>query len=571
MGLIVNTYTFTPSRMVVDAGKTGTGRLVINYNTRNDILNVDWSGRMGTAAPSQCWVNITDFNNYECTFEVDATRAEDRELNTVEITAEITYQDGLNVETYTESFGCPITVMDKLDIDIPGGLPGDTGNTGNTGTTGNTSGSTTGGTTGDTTGDTITINLSSNPTKMIFDKVAAQGISINSNVEVEDWSWEDSSSFYITKLSESSTSLGLQIYPKAVTSVLTKNNFLTVTATSGSTTATINVPITIWGYGAFPIWEDYFFTFPEEYGERVKYKIIDGKTKEELYSGLAQQLPTQYGVEINLSKMVRNHLTNHFPELIDGAMNYDEDGYGRWINILVDNVNIAAMLFYNSWGYEPKPNGYTLSAPIRNIIDRKQWFVCSIFNDNTNLPTVRYQLSKSGTDPINRTSLIATNGQKIIVDRYLSEYNDYNQIQVDNATYKIIDGCYEYCLYYKNAFGGWDSLLVGGNTTKTDKINSQYYTKVFNNKTYQFGKTKYLNVISPSYTLYTDWFNDDEQSRLYHLLESTEVYLHNLNTNKLEPVNIANTDCVYKTFTNNGKKKWYNTINVEVAQDKIRQ
>lgn len=569
MGLIVNTYKFTPSRMVVNAGETGTGRLVLNYNTRNDILNVDWSGRMGTAAPSQCWVNITDFNNYECTFNVDATRAEVRELNTVEITAEITYQDGLNVETYTESFGCPITVMEKLDIDIPGDQPPIIPDTG--GTTGNTSGSTTGGTTGDTTGDTITINLSSNPTRMIFDKVAAQGISINSNVEVENWSWEDSSSFYITKLSESSTSLGLQIYPKAVTSVLTKNNFLTVTATSGSTTATINVPITIWGYGAFPIWEDYFFTFPEEYGERVKYKIIDGKTKEELYSGLAQQLPTQYGVEINLSKMVRNHLTNHFPELIDGAINYDEDGYGRWINIMVDNVNIAAMLFYNSWGYEPKPNGYALSAPIRNIIDRKQWFVCSIFNDNTNLPTVRYQLSKSGADPINRTSLIATNGQKIIVDRYLSEYNDYNQIQVDNATYKIIDGCYEYCLYYKNAFGGWDSLLVGGNATKTDKINSQYYTKVFNNKTYQFGKTKYLNVISPSYTLYTDWFNDDEQSRLYHLLESTEVYLHNLNTNKLEPVNIANTDCVYKTYTNNGKKKWYNTINVEVAQDKIRQ
>jgi hypothetical protein len=78
-------------------------------------------------------------------------------------------------------------------------------------------------------------------------------------------------------------------------------------------------------------------------------------------------------------------------------------------------------------------------------------------------------------------------------------------------------------------------------------------------------------VITPKYTLYTDWFDDVQQSKMYHLLESTEVYLHNLKTGKIEPVNITNTTLDYKTFANNGKKKWYNKIDVEVAQDKIRR
>ena len=80
-----------------------------------------------------------------------------------------------------------------------------------------------------------------------------------------------------------------------------------------------------------------------------------------------------------------------------------------------------------------------------------------------------------------------------------------------------------------------------------------------------------MNVITSNFVLYTDYFNDDEQSRFHHLLESTEVYLHNLNTNEILPVNITNSSCDYTTFTNNGKKKWYNTINVEVAQERIRK
>ena len=77
--------------------------------------------------------------------------------------------------------------------------------------------------------------------------------------------------------------------------------------------------------------------------------------------------------------------------------------------------------------------------------------------------------------------------------------------------------------------------------------------------------------MTTQYTLYTDYLTDDEASKMYNLLESVNVYLHDLETNKIIAVNITNSTCDYKTFTNNGKKKFYYTINVEESQTKMRK
>jgi hypothetical protein len=132
-------------------------------------------------------------------------------------------------------------------------------------------------------------------------------------------------------------------------------------------------------------------------------------------------------------------------------------------------------------------------------------------------------------------------------------------------------GCSKYCLYYLNAYGGWDSFLINGNDKETDTITSYKYMKNADNTKKQFALNNYLNVISKKYSLKTDWLNDDEASRMYHLLESTEVWLHNLETDEITPVIITNKTCEYKTFKNNGRKKFYYTIDVEASQERIRK
>lgn len=71
---------------------------------------------------------------------------------------------------------------------------------------------------------------------------------------------------------------------------------------------------------------------------------------------------------------------------------------------------------------------------------------------------------------------------------YDLKYEESDLVDVLQFTYG--DGKKDYVLYYVNAYGGWDSLLVGGNVMKRDEFTSHTYR----NK--NRGKVKYLNEIS---------------------------------------------------------------------------
>lgn len=129
----------------------------------------------------------------------------------------------------------------------------------------------------------------------------------------------------------------------------------------------------------------------------------------------------------------------------------------------------------------------------------------------------------------------------------------------------------DYVLYYTNSAGGWDSLLVEGNVRKNDEIKSETYTRKVLNTSQEFARNKYLNTITSSWVLYTGYLNDIQASKMFNLIESTKVYLHNLKDNTITPVLITDTNCEYKTYTNQGKNKFYYTINVEASQDTYRK
>lgn len=78
-----------------------------------------------------------------------------------------------------------------------------------------------------------------------------------------------------------------------------------------------------------------------------------------------------------------------------------------------------------------------------------------------------------------------------------------------------------------------------------------------------------MNEITSSWTLYTDDMSDG--SKMYHLLESTDVYLHNLKNDEIIPVVITDTNCEYKTYSNQGNKRFNYTINVEESKYKYRK
>lgn len=338
---------------------------------------------------------------------------------------------------------------------------------------------------------------------------------------------------------------------------------------SNGTKIKINYPVYLNQY-RIPIWADAEYVYKSDNGGSIEYEIVlenaddNNVNTDTIYSGKLTPEPGKDIVRKKLNPIIANYLNSKCPIFVEGV--HKMPNYSAFINVY--NVNYDSdfvYIFFNSYSYtdDIPQNGITgISKPIRNIIDPRQYLLSSVLltgnedemeiNDNGN---IRYEYG----DLDCAYTTVKTNLQ------------DGQYYQFDDILYMGKKTCYDYCLYYVNAYGGWDSLLIQGNAKKNDKITSSYYTKSFNNITTEFEKVKYNNQITTEYKLYTDWFTDEEQSKLHHLLESTEVYLHDLNNDVVMPCIITNTNCEWKTFTNNGKKKFYNEINVECSQMKIRR
>lgn len=399
------------------------------------------------------------------------------------------------------------------------------------------------------------------------------GLTVTANGEVlGGWEYVENDIVAIYLSSSSTTKAQFIISPKKVetyfqqTTITIRANWLK----DKSKYMNISVPVIIKGTGIYPVWQDNIIQFDSSLGNKVEYKLRD-TSGNIIYSGKVTKLPDEDFASINISNIMSNFINNNFPAVpLDEANVYSLPNYAKSVDIIVNGNVAQSVTIFNSWAYDNMPANYIISDPIRKEIDRRQIFVCSVYNPTSSSASVNYYY-KNNTNEIWKFGIAPTaQKQSLIVDGTLRN-TEYNEVRVNNTRFKVIDSCAEWCLYYSNAYGGWDSLLLYGNSKRTDNINSQFFTKSTSADSYQNGKTKYIDIITPTYTLNTDWFNDEEQSKFHNLMESTEVYLHNLNTDVFFPVVITDSKCEYKTFTNNGKKKWYNTINLEESKTRLRK
>lgn len=338
------------------------------------------------------------------------------------------------------------------------------------------------------------------------------------------------------------------------------------------------------GINVYPIFQDttvlYNFNNSSNY---IIYNITtDGSI---IYSGKAYKLPDAEYIEFNVNKICYNYLNSDLPNGFSYSGNVNnlyqlKDYYKTFVITDNNNNTINSYNFYNSYSYDLSDisekinsnNNLPISQPIKYEIDRRQYFLYSLFYPTvSNGQSITYVLSNSKTGEQNTRPLTFNEaGGYMFVDNILMTGN-FDTIEINGDTYKIVDSCAEYCLYYQNSYGGWDSLLITGNNIKTDDISQNFYNRSFNNTTIEFEKKNYLNIITSKYKFYTSYLTDEQASRMYNLIESNEVYLHNLVTGVVRPVIVTDTSLDYKTFTNQQRKKFYYEINVEESQGKIRR
>lgn len=256
----------------------------------------------------------------------------------------------------------------------------------------------------------------------------------------------------------------------------------------------------------------------------------------------------------------------------------------NWTSFTYDVVTVTY-----DWSYGLNSGDMTdLSYPISNLLDYRQYFVYSIYADEPMTLTVN--IGNTTIDTYSLTTSTKYNYVKLLSTiSFPGEFNfdysydylvnknanglkqgDYYDLTINGQTYIVTKTCYNYCVYYMNQLGGWDSLLFEGKTIQSDKLSRLSYKTNYRSMSKDYNKVDYLTTIQETWQLTTAFLNDINSDKMEHLLSSNNVYLHDLNTGQIIPVNITNITCDHKTFKNQNRKLYSYTVEVSASQPKYR-
>lgn len=285
-----------------------------------------------------------------------------------------------------------------------------------------------------------------------------------------------------------------------------------------------------------------------------------------IYSGRAYQMPGDENINFELNEIVRDYVDNY---LWWRGGYQTPSGWQRTFTIELGNGGGGDYIFTKDWSYEEL--GYStnsficLNEPIINEIPAGCYVPVCVFSPQ-----------KAGNTSFTRngTSVYTANLNNPRQARYLfvSAPGYKYGYTGDNNVYKGAADCKtRYVLYYENAYGGIDAMPVQGNATLTDKITAYTTKNAVRVPSTSFSYRRYLNEIQKTWEFKTGYLSDEQASRMHHLIESTMVYVYDIETDTLYPVVIDETSLTYKTYKNQGRKFFNYSFKCRESQDKIRK
>lgn len=326
------------------------------------------------------------------------------------------------------------------------------------------------------------------------------------------------------------------------------------------------------------IWKDYTVRLGDS--GAISYEI--GYTKGEefiiIYRGKAQQKPGEDGVFITINDVCADFLKNTLPNISSSFTPADLP-----VKFSVENLNdvegVAEVQFLMDWSYDPKHDPLTdgLAHPINARVDARQLILFTALNEEALFADVTLKngdtfqvvipiaISPDFNDDFNedfaKSLRIAGSGTAVFD---LSEIQEVDKVAIKGVEYKVVTSCARYALYYLNAYGGWDAFLIEGNHKELDQITRESFNR-------QGEQVNYRNEIKKTAELSSWWLSDAQSLKMHHLLNSTSVYLHDLQENEVIPVVLENTTTEYKTYLNQGGRLVNYKINVAYSQKRQRK
>lgn len=282
--------------------------------------------------------------------------------------------------------------------------------------------------------------------------------------------------------------------------------------------------------------------------------------------GMLQTLPwTDFAAITWPMEVVVNNLdssTEEYRELVlmDWSYDYDFDPDGGWCHDPITGEILRGQYLV-----------YTYNTTFPASVD-----VIETLDDGT-IVTTGYSTTEAWdtyfADSILVRRLKAAGYGTAVIDTGL--FNpDTVAVQLDETdpVYKMVN-CGQFVLYYLNAFGGWDSLIVHeGSLVQEDALTRHTVGVDYeNDESYKTGRLNYVNELKRTFTMHTGWLTDAQASRMHHLLNSPCVYLHDITAGRIVPLVLTNTVTEYKTYQNQGLRMVDYTITADLAVDMMRQ
>ena len=328
-------------------------------------------------------------------------------------------------------------------------------------------------------------------------------------------------------------------------------------------------------YLSFPIWKTMNIEIPIV---TPFYTIKKGDDL--IFSGKVYAQKTDLARSINVNDIIEDYTS-------DGI---DITSSQRWqktenekVFTLATGVNETEMsdmfnlVVTDDWSYADRARTYFTSDPICYTLDSRQYFVFSVQNRYSDtLPSYSYQTDLVSVDGVESGDYKVVSDEsytQIIKDISNLKTIDITEMNnVDDTRYfKVCTTKNKYCLYYKNLYGGYDSILLNPTSQLSASITDNTLTTDYDTTVLGHYKRSYRKTIQNKWTLKTNLLNDTQSEKMRHIYTSNQMWLHNLETGKLYAVNPVDKTFTEKTFKSNKHKPLSYTITVEEAYTQDRR
>lgn len=328
-------------------------------------------------------------------------------------------------------------------------------------------------------------------------------------------------------------------------------------------------------YLSFPIWKTMNIEIPIV---TPFYSIKKGDDL--IFSGKIYAQKTDSVRSINVNDIIEDYTSDSID--ITSSQRWQKTENEK-VFTLATGVNETEMsdmfnlVVADDWSYSDRSRTYFTSDPISYTLDSRQYFIFSVQNRyGDTLPSCSYQ-----------TDLVSVNGvesgdYKVVSDEsYTQIIKDISNLKtiditemnnVDDTRYfKVCTTKNKYCLYYKNLYGGYDSILLNPTSQLSASITDNTLTTDYDTTVLNHYKRSYSKTVQNKWTLKTNLLNDTQSEKMRHIYTSNQMWLHNLETGRLYAVNPVDKTFTEKTFKSNKHKPISYTITVEEAYTQDRR